>query len=101
MGGNSIAGGKLKEQGHTHWFDAPTSNGFDEVGFTALPGGRRDKNYRKFLYLTVHAFWWTSTEYNDIWDEASIGINISYDGGSIGDHTYFRKDGSSIRCVKD
>jgi uncharacterized protein (TIGR02145 family) len=43
LGGEAIAGGKLKETGTAHW-DSPNTGATDETGFTAFPGGNRTKN---------------------------------------------------------
>ena len=96
LGGNDIAGSKLKEMGLQHW-SSPNSDATNETGFTALPGGY-------FYYGTFHDIgnegrWWTSSggsgdnAYCRIMSSDSPGVTRSYDG--------YKSDYYSIRCVKD
>jgi uncharacterized protein (TIGR02145 family) len=60
LGGESVAGGKMKEAGTTHW-SSPNSGATNSSGFTALPGGYRVNNVG-FSSLTDGALFWSSTE---------------------------------------
>src|SRR5690554_5475820 len=60
LGGTSVAGGKLKETGTTHW--ARNTGATNETGFTALPGGGRDDS-GTFYGIGGDGFWWSATEH--------------------------------------
>ncbi|MGD0754583.1 MAG: FISUMP domain-containing protein [Bacteroidales bacterium] len=67
LGGDSIAGDKLKETGTTHWH-GPKTDATNESGFTAVPGGYRYDN-GKYYHVGIYGIWWSSTEYStsDAW----------------------------------
>jgi uncharacterized protein (TIGR02145 family) len=96
LGGEDLAGGKLKESGTTHWL-SPNTGATNEVGFNALPGGER-RATGQFIYLGEYGCWWSSTEYDaqQAW--------IRYVGNSDGEVTnqlYNKNYGYSVRCIKD
>lgn len=95
LGGESVAGGKLKEAGTTHW-NSPNT-GADEYGFTALPGGYRNYN-GSFLTIGNYGLWWSATVYDAdyAWDR---GMGYYYsDVDRVADYKEF---GFSVRLVKD
>jgi len=96
LGGESVAGGKLKEAGTTHW-KSPNTGATNESGFTGLPGGMR--NVPGFFYnIKDSGIWWSSTEY-----DATDGLlsRADYNYGGFYKHNLVKTCGFSIRCVKD
>jgi len=55
LGGEEIAGGKLKETGTTHW-TSPNTDATNQTEFTALPGGGRRSNGEFFGLGTQGSF---------------------------------------------
>ena len=98
LGGESVAGGKLKETGTTHW-NSPNT-GTNESGFTALPGGYRYDS-GTFSNIGHYGYWWSSTEGST---SSAWVRNFYYYGSGVGSYSnnYSSKDnGFSVRCVRD
>src|SRR5690554_7310431 len=96
LGGTSVAGGKLKETGTTHW-NTPNTGATNETGFTALPGGQRLSN-GTFYFIGYDGCWWSATEYlaSDAWYRAMYS-----DFSHVGRDRYHKEVGFSVRCVRD
>jgi len=97
LGGENVAGGKLKEAGTNHWY-SPNTGATNESGFTALPGGSRYFS-GQFLQMGIIGFWWSTTKSSK---KYAYSVNLSYDGNSVGYYKFLRLNGGlSVRCVKD
>ena len=95
LGGESGAGGKLKETGKIHW-TASNSEATNETVFTALPGGDRCKG--TFSYVGLRGYWWSSTaDYSSYAWSRYIGTNTS----GIYRLEIDKDSGFSVRCIKD
>ncbi len=96
LGGEGIAGGKLKEAGLIHWLE-PNSGATNETGFSALPGGHRD--YAGiYTYIQWGGGWWTSTGENPNDARVRYMDHGSYD---VWNYLEDKRYGRSVRCVKD
>jgi len=96
LGGKTIAGGKLKESGTTHWdFNDGATN---ESGFTALPGGYRNGSGGSFYTLGNFGYWWSASEEysSNGWSYVMYHMNSQIDSEG-----QFKSSGKSIRCVKN
>ena len=98
LGGDTIAGGKMKEIGTTHW-NSPNTGADNSSGFSALPGGDRIDYDGYFDYFGTDGIWWCATELNN---------NSAYyrclDFDTAGVYRYEDNNklfGFSVRCVKD
>jgi len=98
LGGEDIAGSKLKEVGSEHWY-CDKANGTNEVGFCALPGGFRDGNWDIFTNIRGGANFWSSLD-EDSGDNAWT-FRLGCTSLDIKRTTCAKTYGLSIRCVKD
>jgi len=94
-GGNSIAGGKLKQTGTVLW-NAPNVGATDSLGFTALPSGYLQANV--FLNLNKNAIFWTSDAFNS--DNAFAKL-FSYNNTEVTDTSISKNIAASVRCMKN
>ena len=91
--------GKLRETGTFHWL-SPNNGATNETGFTALPGGFRyyDGSY---LFNRSAGYWFSSTEYSDYTMNHAYIMDIYYNNSSIYRDDFNKREGCSVRCIKD
>jgi len=95
--GDSIAGGKLKENTTKHW-ESPNSGATNVSGFTALPAGYRGA-YGDFYALGTGGYWWS---YSGLDSSYAWYRYMGYDYENVNRGNYVGKQrGFSIRCIKD
>jgi uncharacterized protein (TIGR02145 family) len=100
LGGESVAGGHLKETGTIHW-NEPNEGADNSSGFTALPGGQRLDRW-----LGVGGFWYikNNAEFTAI-DEFSESNAYDYSMFSVttnvSKNDRLKNAGVSVRCVRD
>jgi uncharacterized protein (TIGR02145 family) len=99
LGGDSVAGGKLKESGTAHWL-SPNPDATNESGFTALPGGTTNFNLG-FSFVGLSGYWWSSGigAFNMGTSHIirAIFSHYNYVLRTNADNNY----GYSIRCIRD
>lgn len=96
LGGESVAGGRLKEPGTSYWV-SPNTGATNESGFTALPGGLRyhDGIFHDFGFS---GYWWSSTSYSE---ERAFFRYMDYEYSNVFRFDNVKKIGFSVRCVRD
>ena len=96
LGGESVAGGKMKSVGTAYW-NSPNTSATNESGFSALPGGAR--NYvGSFSSINSVAIFWSATE-NLNYNAWSYELNYNNDNVKRG--LDFKSFGASVRCLKN
>jgi len=97
LGGNSLAGGKLKENTLIYW-RTPNTGATNETQFYALPGGGRNAASKgRYDGFNENGYYWTSSDtLNCKWI-----IFITYNSPGISKQYYGLKNGFSIRCIMD
>jgi uncharacterized protein (TIGR02145 family) len=97
LGGSSVAGGKMKETGTTHWV-SPNTGADNSSGFTALGGSTIDYNGVSAI-LGQTAYWWSSTGVSSTFAFAN---KLFYNNATISQGGGVTKlSGCSVRCIKD
>ena len=97
LGGENVAGGKMKEIGSTHW-QVPNNGATNDSGFTALPSGCRNVD-GAFFGFEIGSFWWSNTEYNI--DNAWFRFMGNTSTALHKDHGGRKRWGYSVRCLKE
>lgn len=95
LGGYLVAGAALKAS--TLWFN-PNTGATNSSGFTALPGGYRDRY--GFNGTTIAGNWWTCTSSENVVNSA-YSWTLLLDRTSIISFITSNETGNSVRCIKD
>ncbi len=96
LGGISVAGGKMKEIGTTHW-SSPNTGATNESGFSALPGGSRSETAYYGVMGEVARFWSSTEELNTrAWRRA-----LSHNNSGVDLFISLKTNGYSVRFVKN
>lgn len=95
LGGNSIAGGKLKETDTVHWYP-PNTGATNSSWFTALGGGEWENGV--FQFIKMYGLFWSSTQASST--QAKYRY-LQYTTNSLSSYTWNKTLAYSIRCIKD
>ena len=96
LGGEDVAGGKMKETGFLHWL-SPNTGATNSSGFTGLGGGNRNIN-GVYFNKAITGDYWSTTEYSssEAWDR------FLYARDQLLSRQHYAKTiGFFIRCVKN
>jgi len=92
LGGDTVAGGKLKEKGLAHW-DPPNEGATNESGFSALPGGSFNTVGSYFEEERRAGGWWHASDgYFPVWFDSK---KVFYNTINTSHHAL------TVRCVKN
>lgn len=98
LGGDSIAGGKLK-MADTEYWQSPNTGATNTSGFNGLPGGAI-RPLDGFVWTYQNGFWWTTTLSIEA-DPDPIWWRAYYDSDAIFTGNNDKQWGMSVRCIKD
>jgi len=94
LGGEGVAGGKMKEAGYDHW-NSPNEGATNSSGWTGLPGGYRSSG--GFDYNGNYGYWRSASESDSVsWERGLFDFIEDVYRGNLN-----RNGGFSARCVQD
>ena len=97
LGGESVAGKKMKSMDFGAERPGESGNGTRELGFTSFPAGYRAIN-GVFDWIDQNSYWWSATE-SSFHSSYFRGLFHNEDGVSRFGSS--KKTGFSVRCVRD
>lgn len=108
MGGDTVAGNKLKEIGNNYWKYRKDVLATNSSGFNALPGGEFEplgkRNFYGFIgmfySIGMYGEWWTSTIDKSEYHGAHI-IMMTFENGDASLVLIPKANGISVRCIKN
>jgi uncharacterized protein (TIGR02145 family) len=93
LGGENYAGAKMKSA--NGWYGG--GNGSNSSGFSGLPGGDRGTS-GTFNGIGNDGYWWSSTQGSAA---GAWSRNLYYDDADVYRFNGTKRDGFSVRCVRD
>jgi uncharacterized protein (TIGR02145 family) len=96
LGGEKIAGGKLKDTGALHWV-SPNTGASNIIGFSGLPAGCHN-DFDTFYGIGQIGYWWSSSEDDNTY---AWYRTLYYNDGNANRNSNVKYYGFSVRCVKD
>jgi len=96
LGGESVAGGKMKVTGTTTW-QSPNTAATNTSGWAGLPGGYRN-NSGEFINIGNYGDWWSSTAFGST---DAFSRYLYYNYASANRSNFLKTFGLSVRCVRD
>jgi len=96
LGGESVAGGKMKVTGTTTWV-TPNTGATNTSGWAGLPGGYRFFN-GTFYNVGYYGYWWSASESSTAFAWYRY---LSYDTAVAYRANHLKTCGFSVRCVRD
>jgi len=99
LGGKSVAGGKMKSTGTTHW-GGPNLGATNSSGFSAYPPGYRNYDGVDFNIPGDLVSFWAADEANA---NEGYGARLVADSQEciMGEYSVKKTYGYSVRCIKD
>lgn len=97
LGGESVAGTKMKSTDFWADYGGKSGNGTNESGFSGLPGGLRLSD-GSFVNIGKSGYWWGSTEVST---SLAWYRSLSCSNGDVGRLYDLKESGFSVRCLRD
>jgi uncharacterized protein (TIGR02145 family) len=102
LGGQGVAGGKMKTSGiinaNTGLWYMPNAEATNSSGFSGAPGWQRYSDGGFDDLIDYYGFWWSSSV------DGTTGAwrrYLGYDNGVAGSESDNKRDGVSVRCLRD